>query len=163
LLSCIRKAKGEPLFSISVIANTYGYVFPDVLAALAGSDFIIHAGGISPHYVWAALQEIAPIYAVRRSETAQAWERALPKTEVIPVGELFLYVLHDIRKLDLNPAAAGFAAVISGNPPKTSIDWRNGVLYLNPGRLQDRIVPIGRLRVTGTVLEAEIVEVEITT
>jgi uncharacterized protein len=151
------------LFSISVIANTYGYVFPDILAALAGSDFIIHAGGIGPQFVLAAFQKIAPVYAVRRLETTQTWERALPKTEVIPVGGLSLYVLHDIRELDLDPAAAGFAAVISGHPPETSIEWRNGVLFLNLGRLRDRIVPIGRLHITEKLLEAEIMSVEITT
>jgi predicted phosphodiesterase len=150
-------------YLISVIANTNGYIFPDVLAALAGSDFIIHAGGIGQQFVLTALQGIAPVYGVRRLETAQAWEQALPKTEVIPVGELFLYVLHDIRELDLDPAAAGMVAVISGYPPETSIEWRNNVLYLNPGRLENRVVSIGRLRVTGKVLEAKVVPVEITT
>ena len=31
------------------------------------------------------------------------------------------------------PAAAGFAAVISGHSHRPLIEWRHGVLYLNPG------------------------------
>jgi hypothetical protein len=42
-------------------------------------------------------------------------------------------MLHDLHALDLDPAAAGFAAVISGHSHRPLIEWRHGVLYLNPG------------------------------
>jgi predicted phosphodiesterase len=42
-------------------------------------------------------------------------------------------MLHDGQALDLDPVAAGFAAVISGHSHRPLIEWRNGVLYLNPG------------------------------
>jgi predicted phosphodiesterase len=44
-----------------------------------------------------------------------------------------LYCLHDLGALDLDPAAAGLAAVISGHSHQPRIERRGGVLYINPG------------------------------
>jgi hypothetical protein len=41
--------------------------------------------------------------------------------------------VHSLTDLDINPAVAGVAAVISGHSHKPSIEQRSGVLYLNPG------------------------------
>jgi predicted phosphodiesterase len=61
------------------------------------------------------------------------WALGLPATEVVEIGEVLLYVLHDADQLDLDPAAAGFSVVINGHTHQPSIAWRNGVLFLNPG------------------------------
>jgi predicted phosphodiesterase len=42
-------------------------------------------------------------------------------------------VLHDLAELDLDPAAAGFAAVVSGHSHQPATQMRDGVLYINPG------------------------------
>lgn len=150
-------------YLISVIANTRGYVLPDVMDCLKGSHLIIHAGGVGWPFVLDALEKIAPVVTVRGQVSKQSWEYRLPKSEVVQAGGKFLYVLHDIRELDLDPAAAGFAAVISGYPPAPSVEWRNGVLFLSLGGIHYGSVTLGRLWVDGDELQAGLVKVEITT
>jgi len=59
--------------------------------------------------------------------------QGLPASRVVEVEGVLLYVLHDLGALDLDPAAAGFAAVISGHSHKPRVERRNEVLYINPG------------------------------
>ena len=44
-----------------------------------------------------------------------------------------LYVLHNLKEIQLDPAATGFDVVISGHSHRPKIETRNGVLYVNPG------------------------------
>jgi predicted phosphodiesterase len=68
---------------------------------------------------------------------AETWIRqighALPETAVAQAGAALIYVLHDVKAMDLNPAAAGFQAVVSGHSHKFGRSERSGVLYINPG------------------------------
>jgi hypothetical protein len=57
----------------------------------------------------------------------------LPATEVVSLAGYDFYMLHDVHQLDLDPAAAGFAAVLYGHSHKPQIEWRKDVLYFNPG------------------------------
>ena len=61
------------------------------------------------------------------------WCRKFPETEVVELGGLHIYILHDVNAIDLNPKAAGFAAVISGHSHKPHQEMKDGVLYFNPG------------------------------
>jgi hypothetical protein len=74
-------------------------------------------------------------------------------------------VLHDISQLDLDPAAAGFAALVVGHSHKPSIEHRDGVLYLNPGSAGPRRfrlpVTVARVRVAGSLIEPEIVQLDV--
>jgi putative phosphoesterase len=148
--------------SIGIISDTHGLLRPQALTALAGSHLIIHAGDVGKAEILPALRAIAPLYAVRGNVDKGEWAKTLPKTEVVEVAGLFLYVLHDVNELDLDPAAAGFAAVISGHSHRPSIEKRNGVLYLNPGSAGPRRfnlpVTVARLHLQGQNLEAELVE-----
>jgi len=118
---------------IGVIADTHGLIWPEVLAAFKGVDLILHAGDIGGPQVLAALTEIAPLAAVRGNCDRGDWAESLPRTEVAEVGAFLFYLLHDLNDLDLDPAAAGFAAVISGHSHRPVVERRDGVLYLNPG------------------------------
>ena len=68
-------------------------------------------------------------------------------------------MLHDVNQLDLDPAAAGVRAVVSGHSHKPSIREQNGVLYLNPGSAGPRRfslpVTVARLHLVSGRLEAE--------
>lgn len=112
----------------------------------------------------ARLREIAPLYAVRGNNDRDAWARSLPATEVVVVGDRHLYLLHDLAELDIDPAAAAFAAVISGHSHKPLAESHDGVLYLNPGSAGPRRfklpIALARLRISDGGLEAEIVELE---
>jgi putative phosphoesterase len=150
---------------LGVISDTHGLIRPQALAALRGSDLIIHAGDVGNAKVIAQLSEIAPTFAIRGNVDTGPWAASLRPTEIVEVGELLFYVLHDIGELDLDPPTAGFAAVVFGHSHKPSIETRDGVLYLNPGAAGPRRfkppVSLVRVVVSGRELRPEIVELEV--
>ena len=101
--------------------------------ALQGCDLIVHAGDVGKATILESLNEIAPTTAVRGNVDADAWAQSLPETTVVEAGETLIYVLHDLKTLDLNPAAAGFAVVVSGHTHQPMQVTRAGVVYVNPG------------------------------
>ncbi len=150
---------------IGVISDTHGLLRPQAPAALAGSDLIIHAGDVGRPEILDELRRLAPVVAVRGNVDQGAWADALAETEVVAAGAAYLYVLHDLQRLALDPAAGGFSAVISGHSHKPGITWRGEVLYLNPGSAGPRrfVLPltVARLVVDGYTLAAEVVDLRI--
>jgi uncharacterized protein len=151
--------------TVGVISDTHGLLRPEAVAALTGVERIIHAGDIGERAVLDALGRLAPVSAVRGNNDRGGWTRHIPETEVVEVGGVALYVLHDLHELDLDPRAAGFAAVITGHSHQPRQEERDGVLYFNPGSAGPRRfrlpVSLGRLtiergRVTGRLTTLEI-------
>jgi uncharacterized protein len=70
---------------------------------------------------------------VRGNIDKAAWSRKLPETQVLELGGISIYVLHDLAQLDLKPKTAGLAVVISGHSHVPKQETRDGVLYFNPG------------------------------
>jgi len=107
------------------------------------------------------------VTAVRGNVDRERWAQNIPHTNVLEVEGLSLYVLHNLDELDLKPEAAGFAAVIYGHSHVPKLEKRNGVLYFNPGSAGPRRfglpVTVGRFRMRGKKLEAEIVQLELKT
>jgi putative phosphoesterase len=118
---------------IGVISDTHGLLRPEVLPALAGVDHILHAGDVGDPAILTDLQRIAPITAIRGNVDRTGPCSLLPATEAIDLAGCFIYMLHSIHDLDLNPNAAGVGAVIYGHSHQPSIQHRDEVLYLNPG------------------------------
>jgi putative phosphoesterase len=151
--------------TIGVISDTHGLLRSEAEAALAGSDLIVHAGDIGGPAVLDKLREIAPVVAVRGNNDRDPWATALPAREIVEVGPLLLYVLHDLHELDLEPRAAGLRAVITGHSHRPVIEERDGVLFLNPGSAGPRRfrlpIAVARLSVAGHHLAAEIVELDV--
>lgn len=151
--------------TIGVISDTHGLLRKEAVEALRGSDLILHAGDVGGPAILDELRAIAPVHAVRGNTDRDEWSRDLPATEVVEVGSVLLYILHDLATLDLDPAAAGFAAVVYGHSHRPAQETRQGVLYLNPGsagaRRFDLPVSVARLTVTGRSLDAEILELEV--
>lgn len=146
---------------VGVISDTHGLVRPQALAALHGVDHIIHAGDIGDAAVLDALRQIAPLTAIRGNNDRGPWARGLPDTTAVELAGAWLYVLHDVHDLDLDPRAAGFAAVIAGHSHKPAVEERQGVLFVNPGSAGPRRfslpVAVARLRVRPGRVQAEIV------
>jgi uncharacterized protein len=151
--------------SVGVISDTHGLLRPEAVEALTGSELIVHAGDVGDASVLERLRAIAPTTAVRGNIDTSAWARILPMTDVVEAGELRLYVLHDLASLDLDPKAAGFAAVISGHTHRPAADLRDGVLFLNPGSAGPRRfslpVAVARLEVAGAHLSHRIIELRL--
>ncbi|MGC2745040.1 MAG: metallophosphoesterase family protein [Candidatus Angelobacter sp.] len=150
---------------IGVISDTHGLLRPEAVELLRGSEHIIHAGDIGAPEIIAELEKIAPITAIRGNVDTQAWARKFAETEVVELGGLFLYVIHDGNALDLNPKAAGFTAVISGHSHNPKQEVRDGVLYFNPGSAGPRRfklpISVGRLAIIEGKVSAEILEITV--
>ena len=148
--------------SVGVISDTHGLLRPEAVVALSGSELILHAGDVGDLEILERLRNIASTVAVRGNVDTGAWASALPLTEVVEVGKLHLYMLHDLSTIDLDPKAAGFAAVISGHTHRPVAEMRGGVLYLNPGSAGPRRfslpIAVARLQIDGAALSHEIVE-----
>jgi putative phosphoesterase len=150
---------------IGVISDTHGLLRPEALAALRGSDHIIHAGDIGDPKILHELAEIAPVTAVRGNVDRGAWAKKIPATDVLEADGASIYVLHILQELDLKPEAAGFAVVVSGHSHVSKQEMRNGVLYFNPGSAGPRRfrlpVSVGRLVVKDGKVSGKIVELGI--
>jgi putative phosphoesterase len=147
---------------VGVISDTHGLLRPEAVAALHASDLIIHAGDVGDPTILERLRAIAPTRVVRGNVDTSAWADALPRTEVVEVGGRQIYVLHNLAELNLNPKAAGFAAVISGHTHRPHAEIRDDVLYLNPGSAGPRRftlpIAVARLEVAGSRISHEIIE-----
>ncbi|HJW25244.1 MAG TPA: metallophosphoesterase family protein [Rhodocyclaceae bacterium] len=147
---------------IGLISDTHGLLRPEATAFLAGSDRIIHAGDIGHAGILEELATLAPVTAVRGNNDHGPWAGDLPETATLAVGEVAIYILHDLKALDIDPAAAGFRAVVAGHSHRPSIAERGGVLHVNPGSAGPRRfrlpVTVGELRVDGPQVTARWVE-----
>jgi putative phosphoesterase len=150
---------------VGVISDTHGLLRDEAVAALQGSELIIHAGDIGKPEVLERLREIAPVHAVRGNNDRDTWARGLPLTDVVEAGGLYAYLLHDIAGLDIDPAAAGMAAVITGHSHKPRSEVRDGVLFLNPGSAGPRRfklpISVARLAIVEGRFVPEIVELAV--
>jgi putative phosphoesterase len=124
---------GENPTIIGLISDTHGLLREDAVHALQGSDLILHAGDVGKAEVIDVLSTLGPVVAVRGNVDTGAWASRLPTTAVVKAAAGLIYVLHDVKELDLDPAAAGFQIVVSGHSHQPGRTERDGVLYLNPG------------------------------
>jgi putative phosphoesterase len=135
---------------------------PEALAFLGGSDHIVHGGDICDASVLEALAAIAPVTAVRGNNDHGSWASRLRETELFRLGEVFVYAIHDLAQLDLEPDAAGVQVVVSGHSHRPLVERRGGVLYVNPGSAGPRRfrlpISVGELIVNGRSVSARIVE-----
>jgi putative phosphoesterase len=155
----------EAEINVGVISDTHGMVRPEAIRALQSSKLIIHAGDVGDSGVLERLSAIAPTIAVRGNVDKGPWAQSLPLSEVVEVGEIQLYVLHELAALDLDPTSAGFTAVIFGHSHQPIAEVRDGVLFLNPGSAGPRRfalpVAVARLRVVGKTLSHELIELQV--
>jgi uncharacterized protein len=146
---------------IGVISDTHGLLRPAVIEALRGVEHILHAGDVGDASILDSLRNVAPVTAIRGNIDVGGPCSHLPATEVVTLHGHTFYMLHDRQALDLDPAAAGFSAVISGHSHKPLIQWRHGVLYMNPGSAGPRRfslpVSIGLLTIGADGLQPQLV------
>jgi len=147
---------------VGAISDTHGLLRPEAIAFLQGSDHIVHGGDICDPATLEMLASIAPVTAVRGNNDKGAWAEGLAETEFIRIGEIFIYAIHDLAKLDIDPGAAGVQVVVSGHTHKPFIEERDGVLYVNPGSSGPRRftlpISVAELVVSGNSVSARIVE-----
>jgi putative phosphoesterase len=149
---------------IGVISDTHGLLRPEAVAALRGVEHILHAGDVGDVAILDALREIAPVTAIRGNVDVSGACAELPSTDVVELGDRLFYLVHSVHDLDINPAAAGVAMVVSGHSHKASVQVRDGVIYFNPGSAGPRRfslpVTVGFVTVEDGV-EASVMELEV--
>jgi len=148
-----------------IISDTHGLLREEAISALSGAERILHAGDIGNPEILKKLAKIAPVRAVRGNVDRDRWAQFLPLAETAELGQATVYMLHNLAELDLDPAAAGFQAVITGHSHHPLAETRRGVLYLNPGSAGPRRfrlpVSVARLHVEGKNLQAELVYLDV--
>jgi uncharacterized protein len=147
---------------IGVVSDTHGLLRPEVLPALTGVDHILHLGDVGKSSILAALRKTAPLHAIRGNVDTEGPCSHLPETDVLLFEGHYLYLLHDLGTLHLDPVAAKFSAVLYGHSHRPATDHKKGVLYFNPGSCGPRRfelpVTIGMLTIeSGKEPQAEIV------
>jgi uncharacterized protein len=149
---------------VGVISDTHGLLRPEALRFLQGCDSIIHCGDICEQRVIDELSRVAPVAAVRGNNDKGDWARALPESELLRIGGISIYVIHDLSLIDIDPKAAGVAVVLSGHSHKPQIDRREGITYLNPGSAGPRRfklpICVAELIVKGDSFTARIAELD---
>jgi hypothetical protein len=147
-------------YQIGVISDTHDNMREDALDVLRGSDLIIHAGDIGGREILENLETIAPVVAVRGNMDREPWVNDLSRSEVVEIGEISIYVLHDLLSMKLNPKAAGFNMVISGHTHVPRVREVEGILFLNPGSAGStrygKPPSLAKVEVSDTTLKAEI-------
>lgn len=154
----------EHTYKIGLISDTHGLLRPEALAALHGSDFIVHAGDIGHADILTQLARAAPVTAVRGNNDMGAWAADIPETNLLQVGAIRIYVLHNLDALDVDPVAAGLHVVVAGHSHRPSHVVRDGVHFINPGSAGPRRfrlpISVGVLRVAGTMTVPELLELD---
>jgi uncharacterized protein len=149
--------------TIGVISDTHGLLRREALEALRESDYLIHAGDIGDPGILKKLTAIAPVTAIRGNVDREHWARKVPETEVLEVEGVLIYVLHDLKTLDLKPETAGFGAVISGHTHIPKQETKQGVLYFNPGSAGPKRfrlpITVGKLILGAGKIRGEIVRI----
>lgn len=149
---------------IGVISDTHRLIRPDAITALQGVEHILHAGDIGLQIIIYELGKIAPVTAVRGNVDAGDWARSYPSSAVVELYGHIIYILHDIKNLELDPCSAGFSAVIYGHSHIAQQEKRDGILYFNPGsagpRRFSQPVTVGLLLIDSEQISGEIITLD---
>ncbi|BEP34528.1 metallophosphoesterase family protein [Variovorax sp. V59] len=145
---------------VGLISDTHGLLRPEAVAALQGSDFIVHGGDIGDAGILEALAAIAPLTVVRGNNDREPWAERIPETALLNAGGVLVHAIHDLSRLAA--ASAGVRVVVSGHSHKPKIEGRGGVLYVNPGSAGPRRfklpIAVAELIVDGDAVSARIIE-----
>lgn len=151
------------MLRISLISDTHGLLRPEAITILEGSDAIIHGGDIGNAGILDELAAIAPLTVVRGNNDKGVWAESLSETELIRFEDVWVYVIHDLADLDIDPVAADVRVVVSGHSHIPMVQERGGVLYVNPGSAGPRRfklpIAMAELMMDGGSVSARIIEI----
>jgi len=119
---------------IGLISDTHGLLRPEAVQFLRGCDHIIHAGDIGNGALLDALNDIAPVTAVRGNNDQGEWASKVPETQTLRVGGIAFFVLHDAEELPRLRELSDVQVVVCGHSHKPEITRKaEGLLLINPG------------------------------
>ena len=137
---------------IGVIADTHiperaKDVPQEIITGLRGVDLIIHAGDITDFWVLDKLKEACVnIKAVWGNMDPVEIRGKLPQKEIIFTANYKIGVMHGWGHPDNLPELLGrefkndsVQVIIFGHSHRPCNEWRDGVLYFNPGSPTDKV------------------------
>jgi putative phosphoesterase len=147
---------------VGVLSDTHGLLRPEARQFLVGCDYIVHGGDIGHPDILEILAGLAPLTVVRGNNDTQEWARRIPASDLIRIGGVNLYVIHDLADLGIEPAGADVRVVVCGHSHQPRVAERDGVLYVNPGSCGPRRfnlpISVAELIVNGDAVSARIIE-----
>lgn len=154
-------------FLVGVVSDTHSRLDPLLATVFAGVDHILHAGDVGDPDVLAALNAMAPVTAVRGNTDVGNWAWDLSDERLVELGGARMLLAHQETRLLLrhDPLREGLQAVVTGHTHRPKMEWKDGVLYLNPGSAGPRRFGLARsvalLEVhPGSVLRPRVVYLE---
>ena len=149
---------------LGIISDTHGLLRPQAVAFLKGCDRILHGGDIGNAAILAHLSTMAPVTAVRGNNDKGAWAEAIPETEFFEFSGIYVYAIHDLAQLDIEPSAAGIRVVVSGHSHKPLIERRDGIFFVNPGSAGPRRfklpISVADISIEGNAISPRIIELD---
>ncbi len=125
---------------IALVSDTHGLSDPKLPGLFQGCERVLHAGDMVTAPVLEALARVAPVTAVRGNNDLDPRFERLPETLVLPVGELRLFLVHDLGSREHPRGRAGAALarerphiVVHGHSHHPGTGLHAGRLYVNPG------------------------------
>ncbi|MAE93508.1 MAG: YfcE family phosphodiesterase [Deltaproteobacteria bacterium] len=151
---------------VGVLADTHGLLGDDTLAALAGSDAILHAGDIGDEALLDELRRIAPVVAVVGNGDPELTDR-YPWEQRVELGGARILLCHWYDNFGkIHPSVARELAdwqphaLVYGHTHEVVNERSEGCLRFNPGyagpAAPGRRRSVGRLTVQGPAIEGEI-------
>lgn len=144
---------------IALVSDTHGLDEPKLLGLFRGCDRILHAGDMVTPPVLETLARVAPIAVVRGNNDLDPQFDRLPETLVVPVGELRVFLVHDLGPREGPRPRAGAALVreradivVHGHSHRPAAALHGGRLYVNPGSAGPRRFSLPRTAAILTVL-----------
>jgi putative phosphoesterase len=121
---------------IGLVSDTHGMVRPELFAALAGVELILHAGDVGPDDVLTELEAIAPVYAVF-GNTDPPGNPRLAQALILEIDGVSIHVSHGHELGTPTPAKLLAAypqrVLIYGHTHRQLIADADGRLVINPG------------------------------
>jgi putative phosphoesterase len=125
---------------IALVSDTHGMDDPRLPGLFRGCERVLHAGDMVTSPVLDSLARIAPVTAVRGNNDLDPRFERLPDSLVLPLGELRLFMIHDLGSREHPRPRAGAALaraqpdiVIHGHSHRPGAALHAGRLYVNPG------------------------------
>lgn len=157
----------EPI-RVGLVSDTHGWLDPRAVMALAVElplTGIVHAGDIGNAVVIDDLEMLAPPVTAVLGNSDHGDVPGMPKQKIAraTVAGKTILVIHDLA--DLGPIPVDVDVVVRGHSHVPSVQWRDGVLVVNPGSATQRrrqpSCTVGVLEIaTDGALSARIVELD---
>ena len=115
---------------LGIISDTHKLLRPELSAALAGVDAILHAGDVGSREILDRLEALAPVYAVRGNADGD-WAEDLPAILDFTLDGLRICMTH--KKKDLPRDLSAWDLAVVGHSHQFAQAELKHTLLLNPG------------------------------